>query len=54
MIEASEKPTQGGPAVYLVKIRESGKARLRELRLKQAAELRAAEAPTVRQDPAES
>jgi hypothetical protein len=54
MIEVSEKLTPGGSMVYLIRIRESGKARLRELRLKRAAELRAAEVPTVRQDPAES
>jgi hypothetical protein len=40
MIEVSEKPMPGGPAVYLIRIRESGRARLRELRLKQAADER--------------
>jgi hypothetical protein len=54
MIEVSEKPAPCGHMVHLIRIRESGKARLRELRLKQAAELCAADAPTVRQDPAES
>lgn len=40
MIEVAEKPMPDGPAVYLVRIRESGRARLRELRLKQVAEQR--------------
>lgn len=40
MIEVAEKPMQGGPAVHLVRLRESGRARLRELRLKLAAEQR--------------
>jgi hypothetical protein len=34
MIEVSEKPTPGGATVYLIRIRESGTARLRELRSK--------------------
>ena len=38
MIEISETPMPGGPMVYLIRIHESGKARLRELRLKLAAE----------------
>jgi len=38
MFEISEKPMLGGDAVYLIRIRESGKARLPELRLKLAAE----------------
>jgi hypothetical protein len=38
MLEVSEKPMAGGPAVHLIRIRESGKVRLRELRLKLAAE----------------
>jgi hypothetical protein len=40
LIEVSEKPMPGGPAVSLIRIRESGRARLRELRLKLAAERR--------------
>jgi hypothetical protein len=40
MLEVSEKAMLGGPAVHVIKIRESGRARLRELRLKQAAEKR--------------
>jgi len=54
MIEVAEKPMPDGPAVYLTRIREPGRARLRELRLKQAAEQRAADDPTMRQDPAGS
>lgn len=38
LIEVSEKPMPGGPAVYLIRIRESGNARLRKLRLKLMAE----------------
>jgi len=38
MIEVSEKAMPGGLAVLLISIRESGRARLRELRLKRAAE----------------
>jgi len=38
MVEVTEKPMIGGLAVYLLRIREPGKARLRELRLKLAAE----------------
>jgi hypothetical protein len=34
MIEVAEKTMPGGPAVSLIRIRESGMARLRELRLK--------------------
>jgi hypothetical protein len=40
LIEVSEKPTPDGPAVCVVRIRESGRARLRALRLKLAAEQR--------------
>jgi hypothetical protein len=36
MIEVAEKLMPGGPAVSLIRIRESGRSRLRELRLKQA------------------
>jgi hypothetical protein len=38
MIEVAEKPMPGGPAVYLIRILESGRARLRELHLKQVTE----------------
>jgi hypothetical protein len=38
MIEVSEKPAPGGLMVHLIRIRESGKTRLRELRLKHDAE----------------
>jgi hypothetical protein len=38
MLEVSEKPATGGPAVHLIRIREAGRERLRELRLKLAAE----------------
>jgi hypothetical protein len=37
LIEVSEKPITGGPAVHLIRLREAGRARLRELRLKLAA-----------------
>lgn len=40
MIEVSETSMQGGAAVFLIRIREPGKARLRELRLKVAAKRR--------------
>jgi hypothetical protein len=40
LIEVSEKPMTGGPSVHLIGIREAGKVRLRELRLKLAAEQR--------------
>jgi hypothetical protein len=40
MIEVAEKPMVGGPAISLIRIREAGRARLRELRLKRAAEQR--------------
>jgi hypothetical protein len=36
MIEVAEKLMPGGPAVSLIRIRESGRSRLGELRLKQA------------------
>jgi hypothetical protein len=38
MIEVSEKPMTDGPAVHLIGIREAGRVRLRELRLKLAGE----------------
>jgi hypothetical protein len=38
MIEVSEKTTPGGLPVYLIKIRESGRSRLRELQLKKETE----------------
>jgi hypothetical protein len=38
MLEVSEKPATGGPAVHLIRIREPGRERLRELRLKLTAE----------------
>jgi hypothetical protein len=34
LIEVSEKLMAGGPTVYRIKIHESGKARLRALRVK--------------------
>jgi hypothetical protein len=40
MLEVLEKSVLGGPAVQLIKIREAGKARLAELRLKVTAEQR--------------
>jgi hypothetical protein len=40
MIEVTEKPMIDGLAVYLLRIREPGKTRLRELRLKLLAERR--------------
>ncbi|HSY08897.1 MAG TPA: hypothetical protein VK820_10240 [Steroidobacteraceae bacterium] len=40
LIDVAEKPISGGSAIYLIKIRESGKARLRYLRLKLAEEQR--------------
>jgi hypothetical protein len=40
MIEVAEKPMRDGPAVLLIRIREAGRARLRDLRLKKAAEHR--------------
>jgi hypothetical protein len=38
MIDISESPTPGGPAVHLIGIREPGKRRLKALRAKLAAE----------------
>jgi hypothetical protein len=38
MLEVSEKSAASGPAVHLIRIREAGRERLRELRLKLAAE----------------
>jgi hypothetical protein len=40
MIEVAETSMPGGLMVHLIRIRESGRARLRELRLKWAAEQR--------------
>jgi hypothetical protein len=40
LIEVSEVPEPGGLTVYLTRIHESGKARLSELRAKQATEVR--------------
>jgi len=40
LIEVSERPMTGGLAVHLIGLREAGKVRLRELRLKLAAEQR--------------
>jgi len=40
MIKVAEKVMPSGPAVSLIRIRESGRSRLRELRLKQLAEQR--------------
>jgi len=40
LLEVLERPLIGGAAVYLLRIREPGKARLRELRLKLLAEQR--------------
>jgi hypothetical protein len=39
-IHVSESPMPGGPTVYLIKIRETGRVRLRALRVKLAAEQR--------------
>jgi hypothetical protein len=40
MIEISESPTPDGITIYLIRIHESGKSRLSELRIKLASEQR--------------
>jgi len=40
LIKVSETLMPSGPAIHLIRIREAGRARLRELRLKLAAEQR--------------
>jgi hypothetical protein len=40
LIEIFERPMPGGPTVHLIRLHESGKTRLRELRVKLAAEQR--------------
>jgi hypothetical protein len=40
IVEISERPMPDGPTVYLIRIYESGRMRLRELRVKLAADQR--------------